>query len=279
MKITNMRMVLLTSCVLAGSLVGTLGATTAKTDPSPDEIQKIIRTFASNEAAFAQARESYTYRQTARMQEFDMSGLPGGKFERVEDILFDREGKRSEKVVHAPVVSLRNVIMTKEDEQDLRNVLPFVLTSKEIENYHVRYLGRERVDELDTYVFAVKPKTMEPGKRYFSGQIWVDDRDLMIVKSYGRSAGVLPKNAGQQFPKFETYREQIDGKYWFPTYTIANSTLHFTDNPVRIRMSVKYEDYKQFKTDVKITFGDEVEGDAKKDAAPTTPPAAPKPKQ
>ncbi|HYO81455.1 MAG TPA: hypothetical protein VES20_08650, partial [Bryobacteraceae bacterium] len=124
------------------------------------------------------------------------------------------------------------------------------------------------------YVFAVKPKSMEPGKRYFSGQIWVDDRDLMIVKSYGRSIGVLKKNEDQQFPKFETYREQIDGKYWFPTYTTANSLLHFKDNTVRIRQTVKYEDYKQFGAESRIIVVDEVPPEA---AAPKTPaPAAPK---
>jgi hypothetical protein len=117
-------------------------------------------------------------------------------------------------------------------------------------------------------VFAVKPKTMQPGNRYFEGEIWVDDRDLMIVKTYGRSTGILKKGTDQQFPKFETFREQIDNKYWFPTYTIANSTLHFKDQDTRVRLSVKYEDYKQFKSQSTITFGDSVE--------PKTPPPAPK---
>jgi hypothetical protein len=113
---------------------------------------------------------------------------------------------------------------------------------------------------------------MEPGKRYFSGEVWVDDRDLQIVKSYGRATGVLKKNEDQQFPKFETYREQIDGKYWFPTYTVANDTLHFKDNDVRIKQTIRYEDYKQFKSDVKITFGDAVDDKDQKDQQ-TKPPA------
>ena len=100
---------------------------------------------------------------------------------------------------------------------------------------------------------------MEAGKRYFQGIVWVDEEELQIVKSYGRGTGLLKKGSDYKFPKFETYREQIDGKYWFPTYTLANDTLFFNDGPaVRIRMNVKYEDYKQFKSDVKITFGDTV---------------------
>jgi hypothetical protein len=157
------------------------------------------------------------------------------------------------------MATLRRIMLSPEDEQDLRNVLPFVLTSVDIDNYFVRYLGRQNADEIPCYVFAVKPKKMETGKRYFEGQIWVDDRDLMIVKTYGRSTGIIKKGTDQQFAKFETYREQIDGKYWFPVYTIANSVLHFKEGgDVRVKLTVKYEDYKQFKSSTTITFGDEV---------------------
>ena len=257
--------------VLLALLSAAAFATTAKTDPSEAEIQKIIRTFADNEAQFATARENYTYRQTVKLQEYDDAGVPHGKFERVEDIIFNRDGKRTERVVRAPVGTLRLIHMSAEDEQDLRNVLPFVLTTKDIDLYHVRYLGRQMADEVPCYVFAVKPKTMEPGKRYFTGQIWVDDRDHMIVKTYGRSIGLLKKGTDQQFPKFETYREQIDGKYWFPTYTTANSILHFAENDVRVKMTVRYDDYKQFKSDVKITFGEEVEPETAPAAGPKKP--------
>lgn len=253
-----MRVSVYSAMLLIFFAIGSARATPAKADPSPAEIDQIVKKFASNEADFAKARENYTYRQTIRLQEFDSAGAPHGKFERIEDIIFDKNGKRVEKVIRAPMPSLQLIQMSPEDEQDFRNVLPFVLTSSEIDNYHVRYLGRQMADEIPCYVFAVKPKSMEPGKRYFQGQIWVDDRDLMIVKTYGRSTGILKKGTFQQFPKFETFREQIDGKYWFPTYTIANSTLHFQDNDVRVRLTMKYEDYKQFKTDTKITFGEEV---------------------
>lgn len=256
------------SIVLLLLTVASAPAATVKSDPSPEEIDKIIRTFAQNESEFAKAREVYTYRQTAKIQEYDGVGIPGGKWEMVSDIIFEQDRRRTEKVVRAPVATLRNILMTPEDEQDLRNVLPFVLTADEIDNYYVRYLGRQNADEVPCFVFAVKPKKMEPGKRYFQGQIWVDDRDLLIVKSYGRSTGIIKKGTDQQFPKFETYREQIDGKYWFPTYTIANSVLHFKDNDVRVKLTVKYEDYKQFKAESAITFGEEVKPDAQPQPEP-----------
>jgi hypothetical protein len=260
------RALLLSASLLLAATIGS--ATTVKSDPGQAEIDKIITTFAANESAFAKARENYTYRQTAKIQEYDPSGIPTGKFELVSDIIFNPEGKRTERVVRAPVATLQRIQMTPEDEQDLRNVMPFVLTSEDIDEYHVRYLGRQMADQIPTFVFAVKPKTMETGKRYFTGQIWVDDRDLMIVKTYGRSIGLLKKGVDQQFPKFETYREQIDSKYWFPTYTIAESTLHFETGDVPVKLTVKYEDYKQFKADTTITFGGEVTEPAKPETKP-----------
>lgn len=239
----------------------------ASIDPSPSEIDSIIQKFSSNESAFAKARENYTYRQTARILELDLGGKTVGKWEMVWDVVFGGDGKRTERVVKSPVPTLKNLMLTPEDEQDMRNVQPFVLTSKDVNNYWVRYLGKETLDEIPCYVFAVKPKKMEPGQRYFAGEIWVDDKDLQIVKTYGRARGILKKNSDQQFPKFETYREQIDGKYWFPTYTASNDILYFQNGPQAIKQTVKYEDYKQFKSETNIKFGDVVE-----DKPSTTPP-------
>jgi hypothetical protein len=232
--------------------------------------QEIIQKFAAKETEFAQARNNYTYRQRVKLEELDSGGNPtGGKWELVEDIIFTPEGKRMEKVVYAPVQSLRNILLTPEDEQDLRNVQPFVLTTAEIPEYDVTYLGREKVDEIGCYVFSVKPRKMAQGKRYFEGQAWVDDRDLQIVKTYGKGVGVIKKSNDNQFPKFETYREQIDGKYWFPTYTHADDTLHFKAGPQRIRMTVRYQDYKKYEGRSTIKYGDVVD-ENKPGAAPET---------
>jgi hypothetical protein len=243
------------------SAAGLLAADSA--EPTQAQIDEIIQKFAAKEAEFAQARENYTYRQTARIQELDDGGNTTGRWEMVSDIIFSQEGKRTEHVVRSPVPSLHNILLTPEDMQDLKDVQPFVLTTSELPKYQVRYLGRQLVDEIGCYVFAVKPKKLEGNQRYFEGEVWVDDRDLQIVKSYGRGMGTANKKGDNQFPKFETYREQIDGKYWFPTYTIANDTLHFKESDQRIRQTVKYEDYKQFKAETKVTFGEAV--DEKKD--------------
>jgi hypothetical protein len=257
-----MKRILAVLCITLGSLWAD------KTNPNPAEIDDIVKKFAAKESEFAAARQAYTYRQSAKLQEM---GTPGGKWEEVSDIVFSGAGKREEKVIRAPVQTLRNIIMTPEDLQDMRNTQPFVLTSGEVDQYFVRYLGREKVDEVDAYVFAVKPKKLEAGKRYFSGMIYVDDQDLQIVKSYGRGVGIA-KN--QQFPKFETFREQIDGKYWFPTYTVSNDTLNFDSGPVPIKMTVKYENYKRFQAESTIKFGDIAETVPEAPAAPGVKPSA-----
>ena len=240
-------------------------------DVNPDEI---IQKFAAKEAEFSRARENYTYRQTVKIQELDPSGGVLGRYEIVEDVIFSPDGKRTEKVVRAPVSTLSRLILTPQDIQDLRDVQPFVLTTGEIGDYDIHFLGKQKADEIPCYVFAVKPKKMEKGKRYFEGQIWVDDRDMQIVKTYGKGVGLLKRNEDNQFPKFETLREQVDGKYWFPIYTDADDTLHFQTGPQRMRMIVKYEDYKQFKSDVNIQFGDAVNPE-NKGQKPDTPPAVP----
>jgi hypothetical protein len=234
-------------------------------DPTPAEIDTIIAKFAAKEAEFAKARGNYTYRQSAKVQELSPDGSPQGKWEEVADIVFTPEGKRTEHVVRAPMTTLQNILLTPEDLQDLRDVQPFVLTTTEVPNYNIRYLGREKVDELSTFSFSVKPKKLEKGKRYFEGEVWVDDQDLQIVKSYGRGVGLMKKGSDDQYPKFETYRQQVDGKYWFPTYTIANDTLNFKAGGQKIRLTVKYENYKQFKSDFNIKYDTD---DIKKEEPP-----------
>ncbi len=252
-----MRALMFCSMSVVGLALAGAGAMTAADgpEPSPDEI---IRKFAAKEAEFRKARENYTYRQSLKMEELDGSGRPEGKWEMVSEITFGPNKKREEKVTYAPMVTLKNILLSPQDEQDLRSVQPFVLTTEDIGKYDIHYNGKEKVDEIDCYKFSVSPKQMVKGERYFEGDIWVDDRDLQIVKTYGKGVGRLKKNEDQQFPKFETYRQQIDGKYWFPTYTRADDTLQFKNMSQRIHMIVKYENYKRFGSDSSVTFGDVV---------------------
>lgn len=244
----------------------------AQTESSSDGIRKeqpplpvdeIIRKFSEKEKEFRIARANYVYRQDVRVQELNANDRVMGEYQTTSDITFDASGKRTERIVYAPKNTLSRISLTPQDMQDIREIQPFVLTSDEIGKYKLSYLGKEKVDEIDAYAFDVEPKVMEKGQRYFQGRIWVDDIDMQVVKTFGKAVPDL--NVGKQgenlFPRFETYREQIDD-YWFPTYTRAVDTLNFSTGAQRIRQIIKYENYKKFEADVKLTFGDAVEDGA-----------------
>jgi hypothetical protein len=235
-------------------------AASAEAADSAPDMQEVIRQFAEKESEFRRARDNYTYRQVVKVQELSPEGDPGGTYQIESDVIFTPQGTRTEKVVYAPLSTLRKISISPEDERDLKSVQPFVLTTEELPKYNVQYQGRQKVDELSTYVFRVGPKEIKPGERYFEGMVWVDDHDYQIVKTYGKAVPDIRKNGQENlFPRFETYREQIDGKYWFPTWTSADDTLYFSNGPQRIRMLVRYENYKQFKTETTITYGDEAD--------------------
>jgi hypothetical protein len=186
-------------------------------------------------------------------QTIDSDGQADGEYRMTSDILFTPAGKRYEKVIEAPASSIQRITMEQQDFDDIEKVWPLVLTPEEVPKYDVKYLGREQVDELGTYVFDVTPKKFEKNQRYFQGRIWVEDRDFQIVKTRGKGTGLMKKKQDSAYPTFETFRENIEGHYWFPTYTRADDILHFRTGPeVRIRVSVRYSNYKRFGSTIKI---------------------------
>lgn len=227
--------------------------------PQGMSTDEIIRKVAAREEIFREARNNYTYTQDNTVQTVDGNTVDG-EWRQVWDITYDDKGGRIENVMFAPQDSLRRVSMSREDLDDIRNRLPFVLTTSDLALYSVLYAGQQHVDEIDTYVFDMAPKTIEKGRRYFQGRIWVDNHDLQIVKTCGRNvpdvhATSNKKNVQENLtPKFVTYREQIDGEYWFPTYTRADEDLHFRTGDVHIREIVKYTNYKRFGSKVKIIY-------------------------
>lgn len=229
-------------------------------DP-PIPVEEIISQFAAKETEFARARENYTYRQDVTVQELDAGDRVRGEYRMVSDILFEETGRRTERIVYAPVNTLDRIQLTPQDLEDIRSIQPFVLTTAEVELYDIHYLGKQQIDEIDCYVFDVSPTRIEEGERYFEGRLWVDDLDLQIVKTYGKAVPDLVEDGQENlFPRFETYRQEIDN-YWFPTYTRAVDTLNFRSGPVRIRQVIRYEDYQQFGADVTISVIDEVVAD------------------
>ncbi|HVH86731.1 MAG TPA: hypothetical protein VM912_08400 [Terriglobales bacterium] len=217
-------------------------------------VEQIISKFAAKEKEFQAAREHYTYHQSNIIQTLEGAGVDG-EYRQDWDVNFDNHGKRTITVTYAPAPTLTRVGMTSEDTNDLQNVMPFVLTTDEIPDYNILYVGQQREDELQTYVFDISPKQIDKHHRRFQGRIWVDNRDFQIVKTYGKSVPDLHSGSDENlFPRFTTYREQIDNVYWFPTYTTADDTLHFKSGDVQIRVIIKYMDYKRFGSESKILY-------------------------
>src|SRR5580704_7225886 len=271
----------LAACLLAALPAFAQEGPLENTPPKGITTEEIIKHFGAKEKEFKLARDQYTYRQSVKMQTVDGDTVDGEYYE-VFDVLYDEKGKRIENVVFAPVNSLTKVGISREDLEDVRHRVPFVLTSEEIPEYNILYVGQQSEDELRCYVFDIAPKQIVGKKRYFQGRIWVDDHDLQIVKTYGQSVPETrdTKKKGKEehlYPKFTTWRQQIDGKYWFPSYTRADDTLHFNLNDIHIREIVKYEDYKRFGSSVKILYqGQEVpKAEPKPGENPQQPPPTP----
>ena len=223
--------------------------------------ETIIQKFATKETEFQDALNHYTYRRTARVQTIDDDNKVDGEYYEVDDVMFDTAGKRTERVVFAPPNTLQRVMMSPSDLQDIQHGYPFVLTTGQVPDYDIKYVGRQQVDEVDCYVFEVSPKKIDKGRRYLLGRIWVDATDYQIVVTNGRMVPDDTRKDNEDLhPPFMTWRAQVDGHYWFPVYTKGEGILHFAGGhgylaqDVHMRDTIKYTDYKQYGASIKITY-------------------------
>jgi len=247
--------------------------TTSKSsgDSPPIDVEKIVGAFTAKETEFRHALAEYAFKRDATVQTIGLGGQITGEYHRTSQFVFDDNNERFEKITYFPLPTLTELSVTQEDLEDLGGVQPFALEASKLAQYDFKYFGKERLDELDTYVFDVAPKIIpkKVSERFFQGRIWVDQQDLQIVKVRGK--GVPEGN--QRFPVFETYRQQVDGHYWFPTYTYADDELIFPkENSVHVRMVVRYTDYKRFQSKVKVVDV----GDSEELKSQPTPSPAPK---
>jgi hypothetical protein len=228
-------------------------------DPPSMPVNDIIKRFAERESEFKLERDNYTYTQAFSIQTIDEDNRPDGEYRMTSDIIFTPDGKRFEKVTYAPQNTLQRIMLSEQDLDDVRNVQPFVLNTTELAKYTVKYVGRQQVDELSAYVFDVGPKVIEKNQRYFQGRVWVDDKDLQIVMTDGKAVpDIITKNNENVFPRFRTYRQNIEKGYWFPVYTRADDYLHFRAGDVHVRMTIRYSNYKRYGSTVKMGQAKEV---------------------
>jgi TonB family protein len=237
---------------VAGCASGVMGQTSVSGSELPDA-NRIIQAFTTKEGEFRRALNNYSFKRDALIQSIGMGGQVMGEYHRVSNFTFDDQGNRFEKITFFPMASMPEV--TAEDIEDLGGIEPFALEPSKISQYNIRYVGKEKIDELNLYIFDVAPKVVpDPKKskeRLFIGRVWVDDQDLQIVKTKGKG---VPETKNNKFPTVETYREHIDGRYWFPTYSYADEELVYDNgNTLHVRLKVRYTDFAPARATLKVT--------------------------
>jgi hypothetical protein len=238
------------------------------------DVGRVIREFTTKEATFRTALNQYSFKREAVVQTIGMGGQISGEYRRISRFVFDDAGKRYEKIELFPIPTLTEIELSADDLEDLSGVQTFALEPSRINLYNINYVGKEKIDELNLYVFDVEPKVMpDPKKtqeRFFKGRIWVDDQDLQVVKVRGKG---LPEKKNTRFPTFETYREQIDGKFWFPTFTYADEELIFDSGQVvHLRMKITFTEFARPRAKVKvIDEGQDIIPDASPAPTPKKP--------
>jgi hypothetical protein len=253
------RLILAVSALSAFCLLSNAGfkRTSAQTQTAAGaDAERVLAAFRSKETEFYRVLNGYGFKRDAVIQSIGMGGQVTGEYHRVSYITFDPQGKMREKIITFPLPTLK---LDPADLEDLNTIEIFAVEAGKIDLYQFTYVGREHVDELDTYVFDVAPKVMpEPKKsreRFFKGRIWIDDRDMQLVKAKGKG---VPEGK-QSFPVFETYREQVDERYWFPTLTYADDKLVLSNGQViRIRMRIRFTDFEHPPTKEMIPTSDMV---------------------
>lgn len=214
--------------------------------PSLPEAE-IIKRFSQKEDQYLSTRTHFTYRKTIRIQEFGPDGKPSGEFVVVTEPARDADGKLFEKVVERPHSTLQHFFLRSEDLEGLQRIPAFPLTTTQLAKYNLKYIGKELVDEVDCYIFQVKPKMVERQKAYFDGVVWVDAKYLEVVKTYGQwmtDLGPMRTIPDLPFSLFETYRENVEGKYWFPNYSRSDETADLKGMQIPVRIVIKWTDFK-----------------------------------
>jgi uncharacterized protein YlzI (FlbEa/FlbD family) len=218
--------------------------------PAPPSLpeSEIIKRFSQKEDEYLATRTHFTYKKTIRIEEFGPDGKPSGEYVLVSEPARDADGKLYEKVVQRPQSTMQHFFLRSEDLEGLQRIPAFPLTTAQLVNYNLKYLGKEQVDEVNCYIFQVKPKTLQRQKAFFDGVVWVDAIYLEVVKTYGQwmtDLGPMHAVAELPFSLFETYRENVGGKYWFPNYSRSDDTADLKNGQqVPVRIVIKWTDFK-----------------------------------
>jgi hypothetical protein len=188
----------------------------------------------------------YTYFAELTIQTVSQADTITGKYYRFSQVSFDRDGNRRERALENSSTLPKGIYIGTETADNLTRIYHFMMTSETLKQYEMNYVGRERIDELNTFVFDVKPRLKMPNpdkshERYLKGRVWIDDEDHCVVKVAGEP---VPVQSGHQAPNFETYFQNY-GSSWFPAYTSAVDFIRVEGYFNRVVVNVRYTGYKK----------------------------------
>jgi hypothetical protein len=104
-------------------------------------------------------------------------------------------------------------------------------------------------------VVQIHPRQILDGQRLFEGMLWVSKKDYSVIRSEGQAVPEIRTLKQENlFPHFTTLRQKVEGGFWFPVTTYGDDTLYFQGGPQRVRLTIRYTDYRRFGADSKITF-------------------------
>ena len=230
------------ACLVTGPLVYTQAA--AQQVPSAEILSRV----ASNGQEIGTSFDKMPHYEELRIQAVNIGNIVTGEYYRLSRIFSDRTARAAEKVMEEKSTLPNEAFFSIAAVHRLLQIYRFNITPAVLEQYEFNYIGRERIDELNTFVFDVKPKDKVLARsagesRYLKGQIWIDDQDLQVVKVSGE---ILPHTRPDRTPRFETYFKNYD-RYWLPAYTTADEDLRMSDGTSRV--IIKVRDYGFGKND------------------------------
>lgn len=257
-------------CVLAALAAGGLPAAAQSDDPltppppravrqisgegrvetAPIPPEKIIDSFATRQDEYLRAHMMYGFKRSVRVQEFTPSGEKGRSAVQESEVFLADNGKRYERTTEKDEQRFLDLQTRTVDAKAAAQVPMFPFVSDQLKYYDLTYKGTQPLDELNTYIFEVKPKQLLPNLRLFSGLIYVDEQDLAIVKVYGKWTALNDDDDANSperpspFTMYEIYYENVDGKYWFPTYMRSDAYVHTKAGDEQLRLIIKMTGFK-----------------------------------
>jgi len=215
----------------------------------------LVRLIAARESQTAEVQSNYTYRQTVTLDELSPGGFAQGTYREVRDIIFSPTQERTEQLVGRPFLTLAHIQLTDEDFRDMRDIQPFLLTKDQAFLYETEFKGEESMDGVDCFVVQIRPRQLLDGQRLFDGMLWVSKKDYSVIRSEGQAVPqIRTLKTENLFPHFTTLRQKVDGDYYFPVMTYGDDTLYFRGGAQRVRLTIRYTDYRHFGADSKITY-------------------------